>query len=122
MAATNVKLLETELDDEAARVNDPAKPPPGVPKKTDPAIDPIEAARSKSERDVDEIVDHAIMEIGKARDELDQLMNDLGAGREDVKDRIQKLAGFSAKAIRAKVIIANSLIELRNAEKQNNGG
>ena len=117
MAATNVKLLETELDDEAARQNE-SQVKPQAAKKSDPSIDPIEAARSKSERDVDEIVDHAIMEIGKARDELDQLMNDLGAGRQDVKDRIQKLASFSVKAIRAKVIIANSLVELRNMEKQ----
>src|SRR5689334_20828875 len=115
MPAPDLKVLANQLKDDASE--EPSAPIKGKP---DPALDPIDAALKKSERDVDEIVDHAIMEIGKARDELDQLMNDLGAGRQDVKERIQKLAGFSAKAIRAKVIIANSLVELRNAEKNGN--
>lgn len=112
----NIKVLEEKV---IPTVNMGGVYIPKQQPKNDPAIDPIEAARAKSERDVDEIVDHAIMEIGKARDELDSLMNDLGESRQDIKARIQQLASYSVKAIRAKNIIANSLIELRS--NKNNG-
>jgi len=81
------------------------------------SIDPVEVARAKSMRDVDEIVDHTIMEIGKARDELDALMNDLGLERDEAKKAISRVAAFSAKAIKAKVIIADSLVKLRNEQR-----
>jgi len=85
--------------------------------RTDPSLDPVEVARDRTLRDIDGIVDNTIMELGHARNELDNLMNDIAKEREDVKRAVIRIATFSAKAIRAKVIIADSLVKLRQEDR-----
>lgn len=91
--------------------------PAAVEQPKEPRPDPIEIAKQRAEQVVGDVSDQAVMELGKAAEEINTLIEVLGAERRDVTTRIQRYAANAGKAIKATHIIADNLAQLRDELK-----
>jgi hypothetical protein len=88
--------------------------PPVEDQRSDPAPTAPAIAEERAQQLVANISSQMLGELRSLREQIDDLMRDMGERRELIREAIRAHAEFAETAIQHKIIIAESVTKLRN--------